>query len=53
MLFSVPVEIRDKFHYSSDGGYLDEPYTEKEKKIYDEFVKKIRSAEEGAIDIDE
>ena len=36
MLFTVPEKIRRKFHYSEDGGYLDEPYTEEEKRICDE-----------------
>ena len=49
MLFTVPKEIRGKFHYSEGGGYLDKPYTEEEKRICDEFVESIRKAEEDTI----
>ena len=49
VLFTVPKEIRGKFHYSEGGGYLDEPYTEEEKRICDEFVESIRKAEEDTI----
>lgn len=49
MLFTVPEKIRRKFHYSEDGGYLDEPYTEEEKRIFDEFVESIKKAEDDTI----
>lgn len=33
MLFVVPEKIQNKFHYSEDGGYLEEPYTDEEKEF--------------------
>lgn len=54
MLFVVPDRIRDKFHYSDGyGGYLDEPYTEEEKRICDEFVAQMRKTEKDTIIIEE
>lgn len=53
MLFTVPKEIIGKFHYSRDGGYLDEPYTEEEKEICDEFVKQMKKAEDDSIIIED
>lgn len=49
MLFEVPEKIRRKFHYSEGGGFLDEPYTEEEKRICDEFVESIKRAEDEMI----
>lgn len=45
MLFEVPEKIRGKFHYSENGGYLEEPYTEEEKEICDRFIEKMQQAE--------
>ncbi|WP_333683368.1 hypothetical protein [Enterocloster lavalensis] len=42
MLLTVPEKIKDKFHYSENGGYLDPPYTEEEKRVCDDFVAKLR-----------
>lgn len=53
MLFDVPEKISGKFHYSKDGGYLDEPYTEEELRICKEFVKRIREAENEEIIIED
>lgn len=53
MLFAVPEKICGKFHYSEDGGYLDEPYTEEEKRICDEFVAQMKEAEKESIVIEE
>lgn len=49
MLFTVPEKIRGKFHYSEDGGYLEEPYTEEEKRICEEFAASIKKAEDDTI----
>ena len=35
MLFEVPEKIRGKFHYSENGGYLEEPYTEEDLNYND------------------
>lgn len=54
MLFSVPEKIRGKFHYAENhGGYLDEPYTAEEKRICDEFVRKMRKTEKETVIIEE
>ncbi|WP_343250590.1 hypothetical protein [Diplocloster hominis] len=53
MLFEVPEKIRDKFHYSGSGGYLDDPYTPDEKRICDEFVKKMKEAKNQEIVFEE
>lgn len=54
MLFTVPDKIRKKFHYSGQcGGYLEEPYTEEEKHICDEFVAAMKKAEKEAVIIEE
>lgn len=53
MLFAVPEKIIDKFHYLEDGGYLDEPYTEEEKKICDEFVEQMKKAREQEVVVEE
>ena len=42
MVLTVPEKIKDKFHYSENGGYLDQPYTEEEKRVCDDFVAKLR-----------
>lgn len=49
MLYDVPEKIRDKFHYSRDGGYLDEPYSAEEKQVCDEFLLKMKDAEKDTI----
>ena len=53
MLFVVPDKIHGKFHYAEDGGYLDEPYTEEEKRICDDFVTRMKEAEKELIIIEE
>ncbi len=53
MLFVVPDKIHGKFHYSKDGGYLDEPYTEEEKRICDDFIAQMKEAEKESIIIEE
>ena len=52
MLIAVPEKINGKFHYSEDGGYLDDPYTEEEKKICDEFIERIKKSEDNSIVIE-
>nr|DAP77557.1 MAG TPA: hypothetical protein [Caudoviricetes sp.] len=53
MLFVVPEKIQNKFHYSEDGGYLEEPYTDEEKRICDEFIQKMKEARKQEIIIED
>lgn len=54
MLFVVPEKIRNKFHYDEGyGGHLDEPYTDEEKKICDEFIQRMKEAAKQEIEIED